>query len=198
MSCDFKTDSQGLLKTHMVRVHGEEKEKEYECEKCGKTFDGENLLQKHLKADVCETEKNFSCDECTPSKWFKKRESMLTHMKIYHTGEIAKVKCNQGGKLFGSVQSLEQHEIIHRGLAVLKKAKAQTQALQKKVTTGPIPRKRKGQPVSKSAPAKLIKSSSPKGGGGGKGKGGRGAKGARVVKVNDLPFFRTARPQIVS
>ena len=84
---------------------------------------------------------------------------MLTHMKIYHTGAIAKVKCNQCGKLFGSKQSLEQHEIIHMGLAVLKKAKAQTQALHKKVTTGSIPGKRKGQPVSKSAPAKLIKSS---------------------------------------
>ena len=162
MACDYKTDSQGLLKTHMVRVHGEDKEKEYKCEKCGKVFDGDNLLQKHQKTDKCGTQKNFSCDQCTPSKWFKSRESMMTHIKIYHTGEISKVKCNECGKLFGTKQSLEQHEIIHRGLAVLKKAKAQTQALHKKVTTGPIAKKRKGQPMSKSAPAKLIKSSSPR------------------------------------
>ena len=97
-------------------------------------------------------------------------------MKTYHTGEIQKVKCNQCGKLFGSKQSLEQHEIIHRGLAVLKKAKAQTQAMQKKVSTGAIPKKRKGQPVSTSAPAKLLKSSSPKASKG-DGKGGKGGKG---------------------
>ena len=71
---------------------------------------------------------------------------------------------------------VEQHEIIHRGLAVLKKAKAQTQAIQKKVSTGAIPKKRKGQPVSKSTPAKLLKSSSPKPSRGG-GKGGKGGKG---------------------
>ena len=49
---------------------------------------------------------------------------MLTHIKIYHSGEIAKDKCNQCGKLFGSKQSLEQHEIIHRGLAVLKEGQS--------------------------------------------------------------------------
>ena len=82
------------------------KDKEYKCEKCGKVFDGDNLLQKHQKSDKCDTQKNFSCDQCTPSKWFKNRDSMLTHIKIYHTGEIPKVKCNQCGKLFGSKQSL--------------------------------------------------------------------------------------------
>ena len=112
------------MKTHSVRVHGEEKDEEFECENCMKTFDGYNLLQKHIKSGSCETGKNFSCEECTPTKWFKKREGLVTHMKTYHTGEIEKVKCNQCGKLFGSKQSLEQHESIHRGLAVLKKAKA--------------------------------------------------------------------------
>ena len=163
----------------MVRVHGEEKEKEYKCEKCGKIFYGENLLQKHLRSDNCDTQKNFSCDQCTPSKWFKKRDSMLTHIKIYHTGEIAKVKCNQREKLFGSKQSLDQHEIIHEPCCSEEGQRTDPNFIKKKLTTGPIPRKRKGQPISKSAPVKLIKSSSPKHSRGGKGRGGKVASGGK-------------------
>ena len=82
---------------------------------------------------------------------------MLTHIKIYHTGEIPKVKCNQCGKLFGSKQSLEQHEIIHRGLAVLKKAKAQTQALHKKAYNWAYSKEEEGSAYFKVSSCKINK-----------------------------------------
>ena len=72
----------------MVWVHGEQKEKEYKFDKCEKGFDGYNLLQKHIKSGQCDTEKNFECDRCTPSKWFTKKDSMVTYIKTFHTGKI--------------------------------------------------------------------------------------------------------------
>lgn len=155
-------------------------------EKYDKNFDGYNLLQKHLKAGACDTENNFECDQCTPYKWFKKRDTMLTHLKTYHTVEIPKLKCKQCHKLYGSKLSLEQHEIIHRGLAVLKKARAESQTLTKIATSETYLRKRKGQPMSKSTPAKLIpakliQAKSPKRSSG-KGRGGKGHNSGRDGK----------------
>ena len=49
MSCDFKTDSQGLLKTHMVRVHGEEKEKSMNLKNVGKPLMGKIYSKSTLK-----------------------------------------------------------------------------------------------------------------------------------------------------
>ena len=76
----------------MVKSHGEEKDKDFTCEKCNKSFDGQHLLAKHVKAGICDLPKNFECNICKPSKWFKIR-SMVTHMKTFYTGEIMKVTC---------------------------------------------------------------------------------------------------------
>ena len=95
LDCDFKTDSEGILKTHMVKSYGEEKEKDFTCPKCNKSFDGQHLLSKHVKSATCDMAKDFECNICKPSKWFKIRSSMVTHMKTYYTGEITKLSCPQ-------------------------------------------------------------------------------------------------------
>ena len=170
LDCDFKTDSEGILKTHMVKTHGDDKDQEYKCPKCNKEFDGQHLLSKHLKTSNCDLPKNFECDLCTPSKWFKVRANMVTHMKTYHTGEIKKVQCPQCQKVFGNQKSLEQHSIIHRGLAALARARAATQQLNKRASAKQVRPRRVGQKASKSAPAKLVPGASPRRGKGGSGK----------------------------
>ena len=184
LNCEFKTDSEGILKTHMVKVHGDEKEKDFTCPKCNKSFDGQHLLSKHVKSGTCDLPKNFECNICKPSKWFKMRSSMVTHMKTYHTGEITKLSCPKCNKVFGNKKSLDQHDIIHRGLAVLKKAKAQTKSLNQRASATKVRPRRVGQKPSKSAPAKLVPGISPKRGGrpprrggkSGKPSGGKGGK----------------------
>ena len=132
------------MKTHMVKSHGEEKDKDYTCEKCNKSFDGQHLLAKHVKAGTCDLPKNFECNICKPSKWFKIRSFMVTHMKTFHTGEILKVTCPQCKKVFGNQKSLDQHEIIHRGLAVLAKARAQTRKLNERASAAKVRPRRVG------------------------------------------------------
>ena len=155
LDCDFKTESEGILKTHMVKTHGEQKEKDYICDKYNKEFDGQHLLAKHVKAGTCDLPKDFECNICKPSKWFKVRASMVTHMKTFHTGEILKVTCPQCKKVFGNQKSLDQHEIIHRGLTVLAKAKAQSKKLHERASAAKVRPRRVGQKPSKSAPVKL-------------------------------------------
>ena len=106
LNCEFRTDSEGIFKTHMVKVHGDDKEKDFTCPKCNKSFDGQHLLSKHVKAGTCDLPKNFECNICKPSKWFKLRSSMVTHMKTYHTGEIRKLTCPKCNKVFGNQKSL--------------------------------------------------------------------------------------------
>ena len=146
----------------MVKVHGDDKEKDFTCPKCNKSFDGQHLLSKHVKAGTCDLPKNFECNICKPSKWFKLRSSMVTHMKTYHTGEIRKLTCPKCNKVFGNQKSLDQHDIIHRGLAVLEKAKAQTKRLNQRASAAKVRPRSVGQKPSKSAPAKLVPGLSPK------------------------------------
>ena len=146
----------------MVKVHGDDKEKDFTCPKCNKSFDGQHLLSKHVKSGTCDLPKNFECNICKPSKWFKLRSSMLTHMKTYHTGEIRKLTCPKYKKVFCSKKSLVQHDIIHRGLAVLEKAKAQTKRFNQRTSAAKVRPRSVGQKPSKSAPAKLVPGLSPK------------------------------------
>ena len=87
---------------------------------------------------------------------------MVTHMKTYHTGEIRKLTCLKCNKVFGNQKSLDQHDIIHRGLAVLEKAKAQTKRLNQRASAAKVRPRSVGQKPSKSAPAKLVPGLSPK------------------------------------
>ena len=36
LNCEFRTDSEGIFKTHMVKVHVDDKEKDFTCPKCNK------------------------------------------------------------------------------------------------------------------------------------------------------------------
>ena len=63
---------------------------------------------------------------------------MVTHIETSHTGEIRKLTCPKCNKVFGNQKSLDQHDIIHRGLAVLEKAKAQTKRLSERASAAKV------------------------------------------------------------
>ena len=68
--CDYSTDSKGYYKTHNVKHHGKQPDKEYICNDCGKTFDGQPLLKRHQRHGMYTTLKNFICQICVPTKGF--------------------------------------------------------------------------------------------------------------------------------
>ena len=180
LNCDWKSDAKGLLKTHMVTKHGEEQEEEYRCNLCHKLFQGDNLLKRHLRAAMCTVVKDFDCQQCKPPKWFKVRNSLVEHVKKYHTQELPILTCNECKKVFGTKGALSNHLILHRGAAVLAKAKKLRMARDAKIAQGKVPPKRRRGRPSKSAPPKIIPSAEPvKKGRKGSKPTGKGAKGSK-------------------
>ena len=53
--------------------------------------------------------------ECKPSRWFMTNQSLVKHIKVYHTHEIEKFKCGYKGckQLIGSKSALKQHKKWH-------------------------------------------------------------------------------------
>ena len=156
--CNYSTDSMGYYKTHYVEHHGEQPDKEYICNDCGKTFDGQPLLKRHQGYGMCTTLKNFICQICVPTKGFKSHISLVIHIKRFHTGEIPLVPCPKCNKEFASKESLKAHNIIHLGLELLKKAKRSRLRMEQNLAAKKFA---KGKP-GKSSPAKLISSKSPR------------------------------------
>ena len=128
------------------------------CQDCGKTFDGQPLLTRHIRHGMCTTLKNFSCQICEPNKGFKSHVSLVIHIKRFHTGGIPLVPCPKCKKEFCSKESLKAHNIIHIGLELLKKAKQRRQKMEQNLVAKKFA---KGKP-GESVPAKLIPSKSPR------------------------------------
>ena len=158
LNCDWKTDGKGLLDTHMVTKHGEEQKKEYRCHLCHKLFKGQNLLKRHITAGMCQVVKNFDCQQCKPPKWFKMRENLVLHVQRYHTQELSMLTCSDCNKVFGTKAALSNHMVLHRGAAVLARAKQLRKAREEKIEKGQVPPKRKRGRPSKSAPPKILPS----------------------------------------
>ena len=152
--CDYSTDSKGYYKTHNVKHHGEQ----YICNDCGKTFDSQPLLKRHQRHGMCTTFKNFICQICVPTRAFKSHISLIIHIKRFHTGQIPLVLCPKCKKEFASEESLRDHNIIHLGLELLKKAKRSKLRMEQNLAAKKFA---KGKP-GKSAPAKLIPSKPPR------------------------------------
>ena len=156
--CSYGTDSKQLFQTHRVRSHDESPPKKYQCKKCKKIFDGQNLLTKHLKRGMCNVLKNYECTQCKVRNWFKTPEGLAKHKQVYHTGDIPKMKCNRCSKGLESKPAIINHQIFYSGLEILARAKRLTRQKDDQL------RKRREQAaasrsrivVSQSAPAKLI------------------------------------------
>ena len=102
----------------MKRKHETKEEQElpktHVCSNCEKGLYTKALLQKHLNSDTCNvSEKKFECDKCSPSKWFQTDKGLITHIKKYHTHEIALFKCKSCEKLIGSKGAMKRHKQWH-------------------------------------------------------------------------------------
>ena len=79
---------------------------DYKCDKtdkCTDVFNSLFKLKRHQK--YCEEEKAHACDQCNSK--FMRLENLNHHMKIHHTGELEKVKCDFCLRLYQSVVFLQ-------------------------------------------------------------------------------------------
>ena len=183
--CDYHTDNNANLTSHMwqkhkfIRKDDEGNPLVFPCQMCEKEFPARHLLNKHTKDKNCIKKKTHKCPHC-PRK-YKTEEGKQYHLEHYHQGK--KNPCPHCGMLFAA-KSMNNHLRIHdakRTAAgrIVKRAQElkmvrrfNLKLRSRKVTFGRAsakiskrdPRKKdKDVPaVSRSAPAKLRKSKSPR------------------------------------
>ncbi|XP_072946721.1 uncharacterized protein [Epargyreus clarus] len=80
--CNKPIASRANVDKHMMRVHGEKKEKprNHICQQCGKAFTDKKALTQH--AVIHSGERPLTCDVCQQS--FKQKASLYTHRKRVH------------------------------------------------------------------------------------------------------------------
>ncbi|CAK1592391.1 unnamed protein product [Parnassius mnemosyne] len=86
--CDKPIASKANVEKHMMRVHGEKKEKprNHVCQQCGKAFTDKKALNQHEV--IHSGERPLSCDICQQT--FKQKASLYTHKKRVHNVVPAK------------------------------------------------------------------------------------------------------------
>ena len=82
---------------------------------------------------MCTVQKNSKCTQSKPSKWFKTRDSLVTHGKKYHSREIPLLDCPKCDKQLGSQVALEKHTDWHKKIEILERREKQKIELQKSV-----------------------------------------------------------------
>ena len=77
--------------------------------------------------------KTFECEECKPSKWFMTNQSLVKHIKVYHTQEIENFKWGYRGckQLIGSKSALKQHKKWHFDIEEKKRERGEQIAKEK-------------------------------------------------------------------
>ncbi|XP_076824034.1 uncharacterized protein LOC143470053 isoform X2 [Clavelina lepadiformis] len=85
--------------------------KQFQCEKCGKTFRWSHLLKRHCSSVHLKI-KPFKCSECTRS--FNRSEQLEQHLTT-HSGKRDN-KCSECGKTFKQKAGLYVHQKIHSNI----------------------------------------------------------------------------------
>ena len=100
--CSFGRNEKHAVVSHTKSVHG--MGCDYKCDKtdkCTAVFNSLFKLKRHQK--YCGEEKAHACDQCNSK--FMRLENLNHHIKILHTGELEKVKCDFCLRLYQSVSS---------------------------------------------------------------------------------------------
>ena len=183
--CQYHTDNNANLVSHLWEKHRIISKDDkgnpliHPCTMCEKEFPAAHLLRKHMKDKNCIKKKTHRCPHC-PRK-FKSEDGKKYHIEHYHEGK--KHPCPKCGELYAA-KSMNNHLRMHaakrsaakdlvRKAHEIKIARRFNLKLRSRtVTFGRAsaniskrdPRqKKKGEPaVSRSAPAKLQKSKSPR------------------------------------
>uniref|UniRef100_A0A8C9XT06 C2H2-type domain-containing protein n=1 Tax=Sander lucioperca TaxID=283035 RepID=A0A8C9XT06_SANLU len=89
--------------------HDSRCKKTFSCSECGKRFNRESHLKRHMRSHT--GEKPFSCSVCKKS--FTQSGNLRSHM-IIHTGEKP-FSCSQCGKAFTERGKMKNHMMTHSG-----------------------------------------------------------------------------------
>ena len=167
--CSYGADNPDALLSHRINKHKMKVKKSHDCKYCKKTFITRILLQKHVKSLACQTKKTRRCPHCI--RMYKTRAGVEKHVKEVHTGK--KSPCPQCGLKLSEV-AMVQHLRRHTTARSLDTARRFANKMKaRKTSFGFTSRKlakrsvisTKKPAVSRSAPAKLKRSKSPRGAG---------------------------------
>ena len=174
--CPFKTDNPDALVSHMFTNHSivlkdkdTGKKAVYKCVLCQKQFVGKHLLRKHQKDENCIKKKTLKCHHCI--RRFKTKEGLQYHVDHYHMGKRS--PCAKCGILLPE-KSIRNHMRHHGAQQLLQEAKLHAAKVgsarrryfaftSRRLSKMKVdPKSKAGSLATKSAPAKLRKSASPK------------------------------------
>ena len=160
-----------IVKHDVHMVHKKTREpRHYICKDCDKKCRGPASLAKHVQRKMCTVQKRFQCSQCL--KLYKTKDKRDEHLKNAHLPGGRKFTCETCGKELSSLGAHINHQLWHRGLTAVARARrmrerllaakrfklAQKALKKRKVKPAQEPPKKKGRQVdpTKSAPAKLI------------------------------------------
>ncbi|GFS76067.1 protein krueppel [Trichonephila clavipes] len=103
------TNSTNIGKSIKGENKGQNRNKEFECNICHRTFGYKHVLQNHERTHT--GEKPFQCKEC--NKKFTRDHHLKTHMRL-HTGEKP-YHCSHCERQFVQVANLRRHLRVHTG-----------------------------------------------------------------------------------
>lgn len=106
--CTFFTSRKDALKSHILTMHQEKREKVFLCNECGKKFFKKSQLNIHDKA-VHQKIKNHLCNLC--GKSFFNVKDMEMHVKRHE--KVKDQVCNVCGNQFYCSLDLRRHLKIH-------------------------------------------------------------------------------------
>jgi len=104
-----KKEENATIPTTITNLIGVDRPKPFECRQCGKSFDYNSLLTRHLRTHS--EEKQFECSQC--GKTFTQKGSLTIHLRI-HSGERP-YACSQCEKTFADKSNMTRHLRIHSG-----------------------------------------------------------------------------------
>ncbi|XP_067676881.1 myoneurin-like [Haliotis asinina] len=103
--CNYRTYKYDFLRRHK-QIHSEQRD--YVCDKCGKTFSQQAGLLSHHR--TCYHLQEYLCDVCGQA--FNHYQSMKSHRRSIHYGERP-FMCTDCGTRFSDHRNLKRHRRIH-------------------------------------------------------------------------------------
>ena len=95
--CDFSTTIKRSIRRHMKKIHPDKKymynedSKKFMCKECDFSTSVESSIRRHMKNIHSDSETPKACEIC--GKLFKHKDSLGSHMSIYHSVPEGYTKC---------------------------------------------------------------------------------------------------------